>query len=187
MRRRFQDVIRRAKQPRILWGYEDSNNEWRPRTRISDTAYIYCPERIRIADNVFIGHYTILDGTGTMAIEEGCQISAWVGIFTHSSHISIRLYGQHYQEIPEDEKKGYNAKPVSIGKYTYVGAGARIMPGVRVGKGVIISSNAIVTKHVRDFSVISGINNVVGDTRDVDKPYLDDLQLLKSYEEWQKK
>jgi len=100
---------------------------------------------------------------------------------------SLRLYGQHYQEIPEDEKKGYNAKPVSIGKYTYVGAGARIMPGVRVGKGVIISSNAIVTKHVRDFSVISGINNVVGDTRDVDKPYLDDLQLLKSYEEWQKK
>ncbi len=180
-------LTRRFKAPRMIWGYMDSNGEWRERTRISDTVFFYHPERIRISDNVFIWHYTILDGTGVLTIEEGCQIGVWVGIFTHSSHIAIRLYGNHYQEVPENLKKGYVIRPVSIGKYTFIGAGSMILPGVKIGKGVLVSAVSIVSKDIEDYAIVSGNPaEVIGDTRRLDQRYLEDPQILAWYEEWQR-
>lgn len=178
--------LRAQKAPGMIWGYRDASGELRKRTRISDTTFIYHPENIRISDNVFVWHYTILDGTGGLEIGEGTQIGAWVGIFTHSSHIAIRLYGDHYQEIPEAEKKGYPTAPVKIGKYVFIGAGAKVLPGVRIGDGALISAGALITKNVDAFQIISGNPaEVVGDTRALDKRYLKDPQLQEWYGAWQ--
>jgi len=176
------------KTPRMVWGYQDSNGEWRPRTRISDTIFMYHPEKIRISDNVFIWHYSILDGTGELEIGEGSQIGAWVGVFTHSSHIAIRIYGNHYQEVSEQGKKGYPISNVKIGKYVFVGAGAKILPGVTIGRGALIATGSIVSKNVGEFEIVSGNPaKVIGDTRRLDKHYLKDPQLMEWYNEWQKK
>lgn len=178
--------LRNLKAPRMIWGYRDSSGELRKRTRVSDTAFLYHPENIRISDNVFVWHYTILDGTGGLEIEEGAQIGAWVGVFTHSSHIAIRLYGDHYQEIPESEKRGYPTAPVRIGKYVFVGAGAKILPGVTIGDGALISAGAMVSKNVDSFQIaIGNPAKIVGDTRDLDKRYLKDPQLREWYGAWQ--
>lgn len=140
-----------------------------------------------IGDNVFIGHFCVLDGTGNLEIEEGCQIAGWSGIYTHSSHISIRLYGAHYQDIPEADKEGFFVLPVHLGKYVFVGAGAMIFPGVTVGKGALIHANTIVSRDVDEFSVVAGNPaQVVGDSRQLDQKYLDNDQLRQWYEEWQK-
>jgi acetyltransferase-like isoleucine patch superfamily enzyme len=136
---------------------------------------------------VFIWHYTILDGTGGLDIGEGTQIGAWVGIFTHSSHIAIRLYGRHYQSVPEREKKGYPTAPVKIGKYVFVGAGAKILPGVSVGNGALISAGSLVNRDVQAFEIVSGNPaKVIGSTKDIDSKYLTDPQLLDWYNEWSK-
>ena len=179
--------IRRFKAPRMVWGYKDASGEWREKTRISDTVFFYHQESINIGNNVFVWHYTIIDGTGGVEIGEGAQIGAWVGIFTHSSHISIRIYGHHYQEIPESEKKGYVVKPVKIGKYVFIGAGAIIFPGVEIGDGALVSAGAFVTKNVKPFEIVSGNPvNVIGDTRALDKRYLKDSTIKSWYDEWQK-
>ena len=104
VRIRIDSMVRRFKAPRMVWGYGDASGDWRAKTRISDTVYFNHPEKIFIEDNVYIGHFSILDGTAELSIEEGVQLAGWNGIYTHSSHISIRLYGEHYQEIPEDER-----------------------------------------------------------------------------------
>jgi acetyltransferase-like isoleucine patch superfamily enzyme len=172
----------------MVRGYMDSTGQFRTRTRISDTVFMYHPERIRIADNVFVWHYTILDGTGGLEIGEGSQIGAWVGIFTHSSHIAIRIYGNHYQEVSEDLKNGYPINKVKIGKYVFIGAGAKILPGLTVGDGALVSAGAIVSKNVRDFEIAAGNPaQVIGDTRELDGKYLKDPQLNIWYGEWQKK
>ncbi len=172
----------------MVWGYIDSTGEMRSRTRISDTVFMYHPERIRISDNVFVWHYTILDGTGGLEIGEGSQIGAWVGIFSHSSHIAIRIYGNHYQEIPEHEKKGYPIAGVKIGKYVFIGAGAKILPGIVIEEGSLISAGAVVNRNVGAFEIVAGNPaKVIGDTRRLDEKYLIDPQLLNWYEEWQKK
>lgn len=183
---RVQKIIRHYKAPRMIWGYMDSTGMWRPRTRISDTSFLYYPENIRIADNVFVWHYTILDGTGGLEIGEGTQIGAWVGIFTHSSHIAVRLYGDHYQEVRE--KQAFNIAPVRIGRYVFVGAGSKILPGVVVGDGAVISAGSMVTKDVEDFEIVGGSPaRVLGDARKLDEPYLEDPQLKQWYTEWQEK
>jgi acetyltransferase-like isoleucine patch superfamily enzyme len=180
-------MMRRLKAPRMIWGYRDASGDWRPKTRISDTVFFYHQENIRVGDNVFVWHYTILDGAGGLDIGEGTQIGAWVGIFTHSSHISIRLYGRHYQDTPESEKKGYIVSPVTIGKYVFVGAGSTIFPGVKVGDGALVSAGALVTKDVAPFAIVSGHPaKIVGDTRSLDEQFLDDPIIKSWYEEWQK-
>ncbi len=185
-KRMIHEIVRSLKAPKMIWGYKNSAGEFCKRTRISDTAFINRPENILISDNVFVWHYTILDGTGGLEIGEGSQIGAWVGIFTHSTHIAIRLYGRHYHEVAESEKKGYRIAPVKIGKYVFVGAGAKILPGVSIGDGALISSGAIVSKNVKEFQIVSGNPaEVVGDCRKLDKRYLKDPQLLEWYNEWQ--
>lgn len=155
IRIKLNNFIREIKSPKMIWGY-DNNGIWFDKTRISDTVYFYHKERINIANNVFIGHYTILDGTGGVEIGEGTQIGAWVGIFTHSSHMAITIYGPEYQNVPEDKKIAYPIKGVKIGKYVFVGAGAKILLGVEIGDGSIISPNAVVSKSVPPYSLVKG-------------------------------
>lgn len=179
-------LARRLKSPKMLWGYLDSSGNWNPRTRISDSTFIYCPDQIKIEDNVYIGHFTILDGTGGIEIGEGTQISSWAGVYSHSSHIAIRLYGKHYYEVPEDKKRGFRIAPVKLGRYVFVGVGAIVLSGVTVGDGALVAPRSIVRGNVDPFAVVSGDPaEVVGDTRDIDRKYLDDPQIKSWYEEWQ--
>lgn len=183
----LQEKRRAAKAPKMLWGYSNTTGEWRARTRISDTVSFYRRGNIQIADNVFIGHFSILDGTSNLVIEQGAQLAGWNGLYTHSSHIAVRLYGNHYQDIPESQKIGYKTGKISIGRYVFIGAGAKIFPGVSIGRGSLVAANSVVTKDVEDFKIVAGSPaKVIGDTRNLDTKYLQDPQLREWYEEWQK-
>lgn len=186
LKRELKAELRALKTPEMVQGYRDPSGKYHPLTRISDTALLIHPENIYIGNNVYIGHHNIIDGVGGVQIGEGTQFAADVSIFTHSSHIAVRLYGRHYQEIPEYEKKAYVMAPVRIGRYVYAGAGAKIFSGVTLGDGSLVYAGAFVTKDVADFQIVAGCPaNVIGDTRDLDKPYLEDPQLLEWYNEWQ--
>jgi acetyltransferase-like isoleucine patch superfamily enzyme len=186
LRRYRNERSRRKKSPTMLWGYFDPVGGWRENTRISDSAFIYYPDRVRIADNVFVWHYTILDGTGGLSIGEGTQIGAWVGLFTHSSHIAIRLYGRHYTEVPEKDKRAYSIKPIKIGRFVFVGASVTVLPGVTIGDGALLSAGSVVTRNVSDFEIVSGNPaSVIGDTRRLDSRYLSDPRIRAWHDEWQ--
>lgn len=55
-----------------------------------------------------------------------------------------------------------NSMP-TIKENVIVGAGAKIIGGVVIGKGVIVGANAVVTKDVPEFSIVVGepVNNSV--------------------------
>ncbi len=187
VRLRIDSMIRRLKAPRMVWGYRDASGNWRAKTRISDTIYFNHPENCFIGDNVYIGHFSILDGTGKLTIEEGVQLAGWNGIYTHSSHIAIRLYGKHYQEISEEVKKGYRVKPVNISRYAFIGAGAIILPGASIGRGALVAAGSIVKNDVEDFQIVSGNPaTLTGTTKSIDAEYLKDPTIKSWYEEWQK-
>lgn len=149
-------------------------------TRASNTSTFVEKEGIDLGDNVFIWHHTIIDGSNGVTIEDGCQIGAWNGIFSHSSHISIRLYGEKYGEIKD--MKGYIRGSVFIGKYTFIGPHSVIMPNTKIGKGCLVSAYSYVKGEFPDFSIISGNPaKVIGDTRQLDSKYLDENQELRNY------
>ncbi len=50
-----------------------------------------------------------------------------------------------------------NRQRVVIGHDTWIGHGAVIMPGVRVGNGAVVGSNSVVTKDVPPYAIVGGV------------------------------
>ena len=47
-------------------------------------------------------------------------------------------------------------KPVEIGDYSWIGAGATGLPGVRVGRHAVVGAASVITKDVPDYAVAVG-------------------------------
>jgi acetyltransferase-like isoleucine patch superfamily enzyme len=169
--------------PFMVYGYRNRvNKKWMRNIRISSSVVILNKEKLNISDNVWVWHQTIIDASNKITIGEGCQIGAWVGIFTHSSHISLRLHGQDYINFDSDNRLGYVRAPVEIGEYTFVGAGAIILPGVKIGKGSLVAAGSVVNKSFPDFAIVSGNPaRVIGNTRDLDEKYFDEIYVGENY------
>jgi acetyltransferase-like isoleucine patch superfamily enzyme len=177
-------LISRAWGPRSVGGFVRGDGEYLPHTRVSNCAALFARERLEVADHVFIGHFSVLDATYGLRIGEGCQIGFFTGIFTHSSHHAIRLYGRAYVSTPE--KVAYGTAPVEIGAYSFIAAHATVLPGTRIGKGSIVSAYSVVKGHFPDFAVLSGNPaQVVGDTRKADAALLArHPELRPHYDAW---
>lgn len=186
-RRRWQPLkmlISRAWGSRVVWGFVRGDGEFLPHTRISNTSEVFARERLDVGDHVFIGHFSVLDATYGLTIGEGCQIGFFTGIFSHSSHAAIRLYGRAYVE--PGEKKAYFTAPVVIGEYSFVGAHATLLPGTRLGRGSIVSAYSLVSGEHPDFAILAGQPaKVIGDTRRMDERLLrEHPELMPHYLAW---
>lgn len=171
--------------PRMVYGYRGSDGILLPRTRVSNMTRIEAPQSLRIGDNVWIGHFNFIDASGGLTIGSGCQITNYVSVLTHSSHIAIRLYGDAYHQT--SNHVGYHKLASSLGAYTFVGAHSLLEPGVHIGRGTLVAAYS----HVKagdypDFSILAGNPaQVVGDTRDKDAPWLDaHPELRHHYRKW---
>jgi acetyltransferase-like isoleucine patch superfamily enzyme len=49
-----------------------------------------------------------------------------------------------------------NLKPVSIGRHTWLGQNAVILPGVSIGQHCVIGANSVVNRSIPDFSIAVG-------------------------------
>lgn len=176
--------LNRSFRPQMQKGYRLADGTYLGKTRISNTTVIDHPENLRLGDNVFIYHYSILEASNGLTIGEGCQIGGWVGIFSHSSHISIRLYGREYQR--HKDLKGYIRGPVAVGECTFIGPHSVIMPNTVIGKGCIVAAHSYLNGKYPDFSIIGGNPaKVIGDTRKVDRAFINKYpELQPLYDEW---
>ena len=175
--------LARFHQPFMVYGYRDlPTGNFRKYTRMSSTVVIMNRPKLSVADFVWVWHSTILDATEGLTIGEGCQIGAWVGIFTHGSDSSIRLLGKNFVNIPNTERKGYTRGAVYVGDYSFIGAGSVILPGVKIGKGSMISAGTLLTKSVPDYSIVTGNPaQVRGTTIDYDLQFFEKEDYSLSY------
>lgn len=149
---------------------------------LSSTASITNEENIEYGNSVFLYHNTVLDGFNGIKIGDFCQIGLHVAIFTHSSHNSIRLYGDHYFKVPFYEHIGRLRGKVEIGAYTFIGPSTVIMPGTKIGKGCIVAAFSYVSGEFPDYAKIAGNPaKVVGYTTDSDLRNLEKNPELKKY------
>lgn len=61
---------------------------------------------------------------------------------------------------PEDDAEFFQwrrRQRVVIGHDTWIGHGAVIMPGVRIGNGAVVGSNSVVTKDVPPYAIVGGV------------------------------
>ena len=158
--------------PRMLYGWRRADGTWLAHTRISSATQVEAPERLDIADHVYIGPFNFVDASGGLAIGEGCQITTHCALLTHSSHIALRLMGRRYFGHPEPT--GFRRAPTSIGAYSFIGAHSVVMAGSRIGRGVIVRAYSYVDGEVPDFAIVAGQPaRPIGDTRQVDAAWLE--------------
>lgn len=174
----------RLLRPFMVYGYWDANvGKLRKTVRFSSsTAFVGERKKLEIGDNCWIGHHSIIDSSNGVNIGEGVQIAGLNGIYSHSSHIAIRLMGRDYMNAHHSQRIGYVKGAVTIGAYSFIGAGAIILPGVTIGKGCIIGAGAIVNSNIPDFSIAVGTPaRVVGNVMDLDKPYFSQEYVQENY------
>ena len=172
--------------PFMVYGFWNScTRRFKRLTRISSTAVIINKKKADIGDGVWIWHHSIVDGTGGVKIGDYCQIGAWVGIFTHSSHLAVRLMGEKYIRASVENRIGYVKRSVSIGEYTFIGANSLILPGTTIGKGCLISAGSVVSSNIPDYSIAKGAPaEVVGSVFDLDKKFKDFEGIKEMYFDW---
>jgi acetyltransferase-like isoleucine patch superfamily enzyme len=138
----------------------DSSIHWR--------AQFNAPTGVSIGHNTIIGNDAFFDGRmkryedgrktsmGTylkeffhptvrpLTIGNNVSIAGEVRIFTMEHDID----DPHFCEI---------GAPVILEDYVVVGTRVTILPGVRIGKGAVVASGAVVTKDVAPYTVVGGV------------------------------
>jgi acetyltransferase-like isoleucine patch superfamily enzyme len=181
---RAKRLLSRAWGPRMVWGWVHPDGRFLRHTRLSNQCEIFDRHQLDIGDHVFVGHFSVLDASHGLHIGEGCQIGFFTGLFTHSSHAAIRLYGRAYVETPV--KKAYFTGAIHIGAFSFVGAHATLLPGTRLGRGSIVSAYSMVSGEFPDFAILAGQPaKQVGDTRNMDARLLKEHpDLAVHYQQW---
>lgn len=117
---------------------------------ISPSVEIYSPQNMTIGDNVHIQFDCKFFAEGGVSVGEGCVFAHEVQILTRNHNYD----SEDLEMIPYDSR--YINKPVTIGEYCWVGARVIILPGVTIGKGVVIGAGSVVTKDIPDYAIVGG-------------------------------
>jgi acetyltransferase-like isoleucine patch superfamily enzyme len=88
----------------------------------------------QIGSDVWIGAFTVIDGSGGLTIGDGCHISSGAQVYTHSTVARALSAGEEPTE----------RRPTSIGACCHVGAGAIILMGASIGDRCVVGAGAVV-------------------------------------------
>ncbi len=104
---------------------------------------------IVIGDHSSINPFCVLYGHGGLSIGKGVRIASHVVIIP-ASHIPGDDETPLYQ-------RGVTALGIEIGDYTWLGTGARILDGVKIGRHAIVGAGSVVRSDVPDFVTVAGV------------------------------
>ena len=132
---------------------------------------VFHPEKIKIGNNVYIGHNTILKGyyRNEMVIDDHTWIGQ--GCFFHSAGgirigkavgigPMVKILTSSHGELEFDIPVMYNeleCSEVVLEDGCDVGVGSIILPGNTVGEGSIIGAGSVVTRDIPPYHVVSGV------------------------------
>jgi len=155
--------------------------EYGDRTAISEGCNIIVPlnATLRLGNGCHIGRYVELGPSGAIEIGENTSIqdrSILVGDVSLGRYCMLSLNvlmtsGVHYYDrwphllirdqdrmvFADPEMAAQHSQPITIEEDCWIGMNAVIMPGVTVGRGCVVGSNAVVTCDLPPYSVAVGV------------------------------
>ncbi|GGM47872.1 hypothetical protein GCM10012275_18660 [Longimycelium tulufanense] len=101
-----------------------------------------------IGPGTWVGAFTVLDGSGGLAIGAGCDISCGVHIYTHST-VRRCVTGRACPEV--------DRAPVRIGDRVFLGAHAVVLMGVTIGDQAVVGAGAVVCSDIPARTLAVGV------------------------------
>lgn len=103
---------------------------------------------LKIGNKCFIGNECMFDLANKIVLEDNVTLAERVVILTHMN--------VGYKDHPLQKHFPKVSKSVLIKKGSFIGTGAIILAGVKIGKNSLIAAGSIVTKDVQNNTVIGG-------------------------------
>lgn len=118
--------------------------------RIHPTASFRCGHNIQLGKNSHINQYCCIWSSPNSKIVLGDNLLMGPGAKMFSSnHGTAKARAMNQQEWVE--------KDIIVGNDVWIGANTVIVPGVKIGDGVIVAAGAVVTKDVEPYSIVGGV------------------------------
>ena len=105
---------------------------------------VLLPKGLILKDGVMIGWFAELDARGGIFIDHDTNISSHVKLITGSHDIN-------------DPNFTADFLPIHIGHHCWIGTGATVLQGVKIGEGAVVAAGAVVTKDVEPWTVVGGV------------------------------
>jgi acetyltransferase-like isoleucine patch superfamily enzyme len=102
---------------------------------------------VHIGRDVFIDRFAVIDGSypERVTIEDEARIAPGAVVIAHyAPSATLAAYTKPY------------VADVRIGRASFIGVNAVVMPGVTVGEGAIVTSGSVVLQDVPPYTVVSG-------------------------------
>jgi len=160
------DAVKYAERKPLIWFwmmYDRSPvglNHWlgyRMRAMLARHIFKHCGKNVKIfhnvefsfgynltvEDNCTIHKYVLLDDRGEIIIHEGCSISDYANVYSHSHDLNDgMIVDNHKTEIGPRARVTYHAT---------------VLSGVKVGEHGIVGSVGVASKEVQPYHIVGGI------------------------------
>ncbi len=106
---------------------------------IGNYVHIACFSAITGGDRVELGDFS--------AVSQGAKLLTGTDDFVHG--------GFGNSTVPVEFRNATRA-PISIGRFSIIGANAVVLPGVEIGEGAVVGANSVVTRSLEPWGVYIG-------------------------------
>ena len=142
-------------------------------------ASVFGEHEIHLGCDTLVGRYATLSvGYGptqselparALVVGDRCVLGARISITAHDSitigddvwfgqdvFVSDASHGYQDPDAPIGRQFGVH-QPVSIGSGSWIGHGAIVLPGTRIGRNVVVAAGSVVRGEVEDHAVVGGV------------------------------
>ncbi len=102
-----------------------------------------------IADNVSLNPYTVIYANGGVAIGADCRIAAHTAIIASNHGFEDREVAIRHQPMTQEG--------IVFEEDVWLGAGARVVDGCRLGRGSIVGAGAVITSDTDPYGIYVGV------------------------------
>ncbi|KAE9986149.1 hypothetical protein EG328_006411 [Venturia inaequalis] len=119
-----------------------------------DDPWVEAPLQIDYGTNVKVGQGVFLNFN--CCILDTCEVK--IGARTLVGPNVSFYSGTHpLDPLLRNGTKGPElGKPISVGEDCWIGGNVQVLPGVKLGRGVVVGAGSVVTKDVPDFWIVAG-------------------------------
>ncbi len=124
-------------------------------TLLSNYVTIEGGDGVTIGKRVHVAPYSLIQGLGKVEIGDYVNVSTGSRIYSGTSTYEggKRMSSPMLSVKQNFVKKG----AVIIGKDAFLGVGATVMPGVRIGEGAIVGAGTLVLKDIPPWTIAVGV------------------------------